>query len=77
LVAERTKAEAQPKRFHFLLGAIDTILAYLDGASNALELMEFLQFSEKSDREFGDSWRQAFPELARLLGFSDRANARL
>lgn len=76
LVAERAKAEALPQRYHFLLSAIDTILTYLDGTAYPAELIEFFQFSEKSDREFGDSWRQACPELAGLLGFPDRAKAR-
>jgi hypothetical protein len=31
------------------------------------DFMDFLYFSEKSDRQFGDSWRRACPELAHLL----------
>jgi hypothetical protein len=30
--------------------------------------MNFLYFSEKTDRRLGGSWREACPELARLMG---------
>jgi hypothetical protein len=49
------------------LSTIDTTLAYLNESLPIKDLMDFLYFSEKSDREFGDSWRRACPELARLL----------
>jgi sulfatase maturation enzyme AslB (radical SAM superfamily) len=60
-----------------LLSSIDTVLAHMEGEERRGELAEFLYFSEKSDRRFGDSWRSACPELARLLsGNTNQAGAR-
>jgi hypothetical protein len=68
LLAERSKARASKRPIHEdVLSTIDTTLAYLNESLPIKDLMDFLYFSEKSDREFGDSWRRACPELARLL----------
>jgi len=48
----------------FIAGQIDTVIAHLGRPGTRKALMDFLYFSEKSDREFGDSWRQAAPALA-------------
>jgi sulfatase maturation enzyme AslB (radical SAM superfamily) len=68
LLAERSKAMASKRQVHEnVLSTIDTTLAYLDESLPRKHFMDFLYFSEKSDRQFGDSWRRACPELARLL----------
>lgn len=52
---------------HTQVLSIDSILAYLDEASPKGQLPHFLYFSEMSDRQFGQSWRESCPELARHL----------
>jgi sulfatase maturation enzyme AslB (radical SAM superfamily) len=69
LLAERSKEDARQKpMFRHLLSSIDTIAAFLTEPSPPQHIMDFLYFTEKSDRLFGDSWRGACPELAQLLG---------
>jgi hypothetical protein len=68
LLAERAKARASKRPIHEnVLSTIDTTLAYLDESLPMRHFMDFLYFTEKSDRQFGESWRRACPELARLL----------
>lgn len=54
-------------QFHSQVLSIDSILAYLDEAAPQGQLPHFLYFSEMSDRQFGQSWRESCPELARTL----------
>lgn len=54
-------------KYHTQVISIDSILAYLDEAAPSGQLMDFLYFSEKSDRQFGESWRESCPELASNL----------
>jgi pyruvate-formate lyase-activating enzyme len=76
LLAERAKALASKRSIHKnVLSTIDTTLAYLDESLPLRHFMDFLYFSEKSDREFGDSWRRACPELARLLRDREQPSA--
>jgi len=49
------------------LSSIGTVLAHMEGPAHRISLAEFLYFSEKTDREFNDSWRKACPELEQLL----------
>lgn len=49
------------------IGSIRSTLAFLDAADASDELPDFLSFSEASDKAFGDSWRDACPELAEHL----------
>jgi len=49
------------------LSSIGTVLAYMEGPGQRLNMADFLYFSEKTDREFHDSWRKACPELEQLL----------
>jgi hypothetical protein len=68
LLAERAKAKASTRPIHeHISSTIDTTLAYLDESLPIKHFMDFLYFTEKSDRQFGDSWRRACPELAGLL----------
>lgn len=68
LLAEREKARVSKRPIHEnVLTTLDTTLAYLDESLPVKHFMDFLYFSEKSDRQFGDSWRRACPELAGLL----------
>ena len=72
LLAVRDKAKGWlNSRFESTLSSIDTVIDFLGGTANPKIIMDFLYFSEKSDRQFGDSWRQACPDLARLLGRQD------
>jgi hypothetical protein len=74
LLERRAAAEARGlSSYHSMVSSIDTTIAFMDAAEDTRELREFLVFSEKSDREFGDSWRKAAPELARLLLDQSRA----
>ena len=69
LIEARAKAKALGgPDLSSLIGTFDTTIAYLDQSqASRRDLIDFLFFSEKSDREFGDSWRHACPELAQLL----------
>ena len=69
LSAARARAELQDwPNVRWLASTFDSTMAYMDqGQMGRQELMEFLFFSENSDRVFGDSWRRACPDLARLL----------
>jgi sulfatase maturation enzyme AslB (radical SAM superfamily) len=49
------------------IGSIRSTLAFLDAADTTADLGDFLSFSEASDKAFGDSWREACPELAEYL----------
>jgi pyruvate-formate lyase-activating enzyme len=49
------------------LSSVDTILAHMETPGHRMHLAEFLYFSEKTDREFDESWRKACPELEQLL----------
>jgi hypothetical protein len=49
------------------LSSIETVIAHMEGPGQRINMAEFLYFSEKSDREFHDSWRKACPELEQLL----------
>lgn len=73
-VREKAQGRLQP-RSTLLLNSIDGVLAHMEGPERRLDLAEFLSFSEKSDRQFGDSWRRACPELASLL-FGGHKNRR-
>jgi hypothetical protein len=67
LLEARVRAEPGLRpQWRFALANIDSTIAFMNAASPR-HLADFLYFSEKSDREFGGSWRQACPELARLL----------
>ncbi len=75
LLAERVKARASKRPIHKnVLSTIDATLAYLDESLPIKYFMDFLYFTEKSNRQFGDSWRRACPELARLLRPKERGN---
>ncbi len=50
-----------------LIGSAHHTLEFLDAADTTSHLSDFLSFSESSDRAFGDSWRDAAPELAKYL----------
>jgi len=58
----------------FIAGQIDTVVAHLGRPGTLKGIMDFLYFSKLSDREFGDSWRQAAPELAAGFQSSRSAN---
>lgn len=56
------------------LGTIRSTIAFMDAADTSEDLGDFFAFAEASDREFGDSWRDAAPELAmRLRDFENVA----
>lgn len=50
-----------------LIGTSRHILEFLDAADTSSNLPDFLAFCESSDKAFGDSWREAAPELAKYL----------
>jgi MoaA/NifB/PqqE/SkfB family radical SAM enzyme len=49
------------------LKSIDRIIAFMEEPSPPGHWAEFLSFSQKSDREFGDSWLEMCPELAKEI----------
>lgn len=50
--------------------------AFMDAADTTRNLRDFLTSSEASDRAFGDSWREAAPDLAEHLdSFSSEASS--
>jgi MoaA/NifB/PqqE/SkfB family radical SAM enzyme len=68
LLAAESKARPRiGNRYQDKLSSIETVLAYMEGPAQRVGVVEFLMFSEKSDREFHDSWRKACPELEQLL----------
>jgi len=61
-----------------VIGSIRSTLAFLDAADTTWELDDFVEFCAKSDREFGDSWRETCPELAKSVdGFLKRRGHRV
>jgi hypothetical protein len=66
LIAARDRVQSR-LRASSKLSSIDTILAHMEGKGQRINLAEFLYFSEKTDREFNESWRKACPELEQLL----------
>jgi hypothetical protein len=56
--------ERLPLEVHHRLNSIDAMVAFMDEANPSGQLEDFLYFCEKSDRKFGDSWRQSCPDLA-------------
>lgn len=68
LLAEREKAKGAARPIpESVLSSIDATVAYLDGTLPKRDFLDFMYFTEKTDLQFGDSWRRACPELARLL----------
>lgn len=73
LVRERLQAEIERaevwKRpgLDGLIGSVRSTIAFMDAADETANLPDFIAFCEASDRAFGDSWREAAPELAELL----------
>ncbi|MEZ5354223.1 MAG: twitch domain-containing radical SAM protein [Bryobacteraceae bacterium] len=66
-VREQARSLGRPD-CRFLIDTFETTLTHLDAAAgSSREFMDFLYFSEKSDRQFGDSWRSACKELSALL----------
>jgi len=63
---ERAEAWNRPE-FVGLIGSARHTLEFMDAADTASNLPDFLSFCEASDRAFGDSWREAAPELAKYL----------
>jgi MoaA/NifB/PqqE/SkfB family radical SAM enzyme len=49
------------------LKSIDRIIAFMEEPCPPGHWAEFLSFSQKSDREFGDSWLEMCPELAKEI----------
>ena len=47
--------------------SVHAVIAHMKNKRERIDLMDFLYFSEKTDREFGESWRQACPELSQML----------
>ena len=66
LMAAHSEAES---RFgsRAVLSSVHAVIAHMEHTGERRDLAEFLYFSEKSDREFNDSWRRACPELEQLL----------
>jgi hypothetical protein len=61
-----------------VLGSMRSTLAFMDEADTTGVLDEFVEFCAKSDAEFGDSWRETCPELARSVeGFLRRRGHRV
>jgi hypothetical protein len=52
--------------------SVDSVIAHLERAAKPRSLKDFLIFSEQTDREFNDSWREVCPELGRLLAQEER-----
>jgi len=67
LLAAESRAKERIGRRSAKLSSIGTILAYMEGAGQRINMADFLYFSEKTDREFNESWRKACPELEQLL----------
>jgi sulfatase maturation enzyme AslB (radical SAM superfamily) len=49
------------------IGSIRSVMKFMDAADTTADLPDFLSFCESSDKAFGDSWRDAAPELAKHL----------
>jgi sulfatase maturation enzyme AslB (radical SAM superfamily) len=49
------------------IGSIRSTIAFMSEVDKTSDLADFLAFCESSDRVFGDSWREAAPELAEQL----------
>jgi hypothetical protein len=63
---DRPEAREQPDYEHFA-GCIAATLAFMDEADTSGDNSDFLEFCDKSDKAFGDSWRDSLPELAKAI----------
>jgi sulfatase maturation enzyme AslB (radical SAM superfamily) len=68
LLRSQTEAWLSLKR-RPLAKYLDSVITFMDAAQISNQLANFLYFSEKSDRQFNDSWRRACPELASALAW--------
>lgn len=68
-VMDRLDAAHEPE-LGALTGSIRSTLAFMAAADTTSELRDFFAFCASSDQAFGDSWREAVPELARHLDAS-------
>ena len=76
LQAEIERAEAWNRPdLVALIGTIRATIAYMHAADATENLRDFFFFSEATDKAFGDSWREAAPELAASLQFLQPAPA--
>jgi len=67
LLEKARPAYAERPDIAWVLGTIDEVLDHLDGADLAEQADDFAGFTERSEREFGDSLLTAAPELGALL----------
>jgi sulfatase maturation enzyme AslB (radical SAM superfamily) len=58
------------------IGSIRSTIGFMDEADTTSDLADFLSFCESSDKVFGDSWREAAPELAEQLDANPIPKAR-
>jgi sulfatase maturation enzyme AslB (radical SAM superfamily) len=49
------------------IGSIRSTISFMEAADTTADLPDFFEFSEASDKVFGDTWRTACPELATFL----------
>jgi hypothetical protein len=66
-VEQSRPAYARRPDLAWVLRTIDELIDHMDGADLAGHADDFTGFTERSEREFGDSLRTAAPELADLL----------
>lgn len=65
LQAEIKRAEEwHRKDLSALIGSARSTIDFMDAADTTANLPDFFSFCEATDRVFGDSWREAAPELA-------------
>jgi len=67
LMNEKVREKYSGRGIEWLLSSIDVILECLDGPEVTDHWQDFRHFTLHSDREFGDSFEAAAPELASLL----------
>ena len=76
LLNEKTREEYRNRQdVAWLLSSIDTLLAYMDRPPVKNHWKDFRSFTTRSDREFGDSFERAAPEMTALLAQAGLWNA--
>ena len=76
LVNEKTREEYRNRDdLTWVLSSIDTLLAYMDRPVAKKHWKDFRTFTTRSDREFGDSFERAAPEMTALLAQTGLWNA--
>jgi sulfatase maturation enzyme AslB (radical SAM superfamily) len=68
LLEEKMREEYRERtNIAWVLSSIDTVIEFMNGSNGTGPWRDFIAFTTSSEREFGDSFARAAPEMAALL----------